>query len=288
MEKVNVIRIGERRWMAAEDLQPETILGCEAPWLVRKQDDDKSSDKSVDSSDSSDSRDWQLTREYLVQNRSWQRKHNYLEQQLKRDETDKLSPHIREQFQASFDAHKEKFVNPMKLFENFKMAKFTTQEVDLDPREHLVPLTTEFKVSEKFVQDIHRVIATNAFSDGMFHLSSYVNHSCNHNAVMLFQKLTVSRMTDKGQEDIVLDCPKCHFKEKNLHFFLIRPVKKGEEITFNYFQMHEDWGLLTKFTKEKNQFNVTLPLSEMIPNRRNRKKMIDERFGFNCLCSKCK
>lgn len=248
---------GERKWVAMRDLPAETLLGCEAPWLLR------SFDRKTTFLSPNHACDWRLTEQYLDMNAKWKKEHSQSKGQECLGNSDVLFSKLRH--------HKER-----------KLAKKS------DFYELAHALATKFNVPFDQVVQIHSVMSTNAFSPGCFLESSYVNHSCNHNAIMLWSKTSLSKETDGKLKTVKIDCPQCHFADSlgnQLHFLLIKPVRKGEEITINYFALHPD--MLEQMKIGPKQVNMTLPLRNLVPSKKRRRMQLLKKFGFLCLCSVC-
>lgn len=132
-------------------------------------------------------------------------------------------------------------------------------------------------------------MATNAFASGLYVTSSYVNHSCKHNAIAVWDAMELKHSTPDGKmRQVKITCQTCDFKDpgKNrCHFMTIRPLAKGEEITINYFAQHPH--LFEKTKIHGNHCNLTVPLRDLYPVKRKRRKMLFDKFGFWCLCSEC-
>ena len=262
------------------------MLGCEGPWLLKSTDKkDKSFLTPVENAD------LRLTEDYLLAHQKWKKKESFLEQRLSPFSDVTLDEKTRAIFQEALDTGKTQLVaNPETLFSQLRHhpSRVSTKG---EMYETLSQLAKRFQFPVQIVAKIHNVMATNAYSPGCFLTSSYVNHSCKHNAIALWdsKSLSFARLNKMGQRvQVEIDCPKCHFQdpEKNrLHFMLIQPLKKGEPITINYFSMHPRF--VKKSMLDKTHCNLTLPLCELIPNKKRRKAELYSRFGFFCQCPCC-
>ena len=187
---------GERGWEAARDLPQESLLGCEGPWLLKSTDKkDKSFLTPVENAD------LRLTEDYLLAHQKWKKKESFLEQRLSPFSDVTLDEKTRAIFQEALDTGKTQLVaNPETLFSQLRHhpSRMSTKG---EMYETLSQLAKRFQFPVQIVAKIHNVMATNAYSPGCFLTSSYVNHSCKHNAIALWdsKSLSFARLNKMGQ-----------------------------------------------------------------------------------------
>lgn len=271
MDSRIVLAKGERGWIAACDIPQETLLGCEGPWLRPE--------KSVLSP--SHARDWRLTEVYIERHKTWERKHVFLKAKL----ADDLTSDLWKQALAKWESD----LGNLSVFLRSLKHNTTKQVPPKDFQLLALEIAKKFEVPLETVLLIHNVMATNCFTPGCFLYSSYVNHSCDHNASIIWSPMSMQKVDLEGKlVRVSLSCPTCEFKDPEhdrLHFLLLKDVKKGDEITINYLSRHPE--TLAKTQIGSNQCNATVGLADTIPNKKRRRRLLLDRFGFFCTCPCC-
>lgn len=168
--------------------------------------------------------------------------------------------------------------NLFSLFKNQDMVYKEDKQVKAAIGQVAIYCGIQYGVPPEMTKRLFNTMETNCFSSGLYRETSYLNHSCDHNAMIAAKEMMAFDHSTGKIHEMKQRCPlhkgKCNWKD-SMHIITTRRVRKGEALTINYM-----------FVKEGDISSV--PLCQHYPDVVERRAVICKNFGFTCQCSKCK
>jgi hypothetical protein len=262
-----------KKVVAAQDLPAETVILCEDAWLPSPE------------RTTSEPPEMQLTKEFLKKRSQWEETRRRLVVLVESNEANRV------RWTPVLEKHDSNMFNLSHALKKLKAYDWASKGETKSQR--WKKLGKQFHTSPDLVKTVHALMVTNAFGPGCFLSASYFNHSCNHNAMVLFgdmiqniKRMSVMPVLDSQLENPVPSgCADCNSgkesPESRLHVMLNQDVKKGDHITINYEALLKDAWI-------QKDMVAMLPLCYVKPSTKKRRQHLEKRFGFQCKCSECK